>query len=338
MNIKKILLLSCFFIPSLLHPALMTVQRPTAAALELENNHPIIIGHARQEPLRIVLKGARHVAKTLRRHVRSGELILHPRVQTQQNQPEPQPVLQGMPEVVPSQGFVAHMSEEFKQKFSTIAPVLAVAAFAVQHANVFVGRYHQDLLSRTHTTFGNQVPQRLNQLLHENAEMEQKLNWYKNFGWQSALQLARAHPQFNQSYESLQNAQDQYYGECLVKGNQKIVAHNHFKNRLIAQVTASVAHHINKGLIGTYKMLSSFFFSPEPSIKKTTINLLATLSIQTIVTPNIIHYCAKPHSPMRCMIEQKGLQLYNFVPKMVKTKVLALKNWYNAFITNNNHH
>lgn len=322
MNIQKTLLATTFFVFSFFNsvlPMLVTVpsQQSMQAQQELQLSIAPHHNHIYPQPMILRLRDAHMPAP------QSPETTLQPvqsTVSLPANSSYPWHVIA-----------VTNLNKEVVAQFNKAAPYLALCAFAVQYAQIFNSRQPAPVLPQA---IANLTPgqQRLHTLLQQNEQLKQRL---KSIGWHALFSLALLHPKFNNSYESLETANDVRNALNLLNPALRYSALQHLTNRYMSKVKSFAISQMSKFLVSAYRCISPN--TAHLSVAKTTIDLMAMVSINAIISPLIVNYCAQPNGIVATLAREKTLHAYNYLPETVKQKILSIKNWWNEFSANNQH-
>lgn len=218
---------------------------------------------------------------------------------------------------------LTNLNKEMVAQFNKAAPYLALCAFAVHYAQIFNQRQQVaiPLQALASLTPGER---RLYTLMQENEHLKQRL---KSISWHALFSLAMQHPEFNSSYESLEAENDVRNAISLLNPALRYSALQHLTNRYMSRVKSFAIAQMSKFLVSAYRCISPN--TAHPSVAKTTIDLVALASINTVLSPLIVNYCTQPNGVVATLARERSLRVYNYLPETVKQKLLIIKNWWN---------
>jgi hypothetical protein len=312
MNIQKTLLTTSFFVFCFFNSVLpMLVTVPSQQSMQAQQEFQLSIAphhnHIHPQPMILRLRDTHMPAP------QSPETTLQPVQSTVSS-----PANSSYPWHVTA---LTNLNKEVVAQFNKAAPYLAVCAFAVQYAQIFNSRQPAPVSPQA---IANLTPgqQRLHTLLQENDQLKQRL---KSISWHALFSLALLHPKFNNSYESLETANDVRNALNLLNPALRYSALQHLTNRYMSKVKSFAIAQMSKLLMSVYRHMSPN--TAHPSAAKTTIDLVAMASIYAVISPQIVGYCSQPNGVVATFAREKTLHAYNYLPETVKQKLLAFKNW-----------
>lgn len=227
--------------------------------------------------------------------------------------------------IAPASTALTHLNKAVAEQFNKAAPYLAVCAFAAQYAATHFSRGQQLHVSPQILARLTPNEKRLYAILQENEQMKKE---WKNMGWQALFSLAMLHPKFNESYEFLQNTNDVHIAKNLLDPHVRVAASRHLQGRFIAKANSFVSAQLSKLLLLAYRYLNPPI--PHPTIAKTVIDIAAATSIY-IASPIIVNRCTRPDGLVAIMAREKALTAYNYLPDILKYRLIALKNWFKGY-------